>query len=139
MGRTSAKKMSKEIQTKVEAGYLEIGKAEELVMPLVPAVEPSEESLKNAEQAVKLAGDKMNEAQRLLDLRLKTATGLVKEELEKNEEKIKECNKKLEEVRSGWKDVQEKRTLKGLLPEVSEKMKSVTDAIEELEKTLGPF
>merc|ERR1712151_1370641 len=58
---------------------------------------------------------------------------------EKVEARIREGLKRLDGIKVSFKEVQERLTITNLLPEVSEKMQAVNNAVTALENILSPY
>lgn len=132
-----AKIISQEVLKKLTPAEVEIDKAADAVAPLRVG-SPTAEMTKHAEQAIGHAQDMLVTVQKILELRLRTATGVPKQELEKVELRSRAAQKRLDDLRNSFREVQERQKCSSLLPEVGEKMHAVHQAVNKAESVLSP-
>eukprot|EP00927_Polykrikos_kofoidii_P004101 TRINITY_DN11627_c4_g1_i1.p1 TRINITY_DN11627_c4_g1~~TRINITY_DN11627_c4_g1_i1.p1 ORF type:complete len:2037 (-),score=496.11 TRINITY_DN11627_c4_g1_i1:386-5647(-) len=136
--RITASTVSKELLTKISPLEIDLDRAEAAAHQLRLNTS-CPEALKATEQSLAEASVKLNEAQRLCELRMKAAMGLVKKELERLEERIRACAVRFNDLKTAPQMVQEAQSSEAIVRDASVKLQAAEEAVSKVETTLGQY
>lgn len=145
--RSQAKKLYEEISSKLAGAEIEVEKA---AMMSAPLGLDNAEAIKETEASLSAAQSALSQTSRLLDTKLKTfgkvtagaedeeKDGIV-EELKALQERGRQAQEKLDEVRKSVKETQIRVAADTLLKEVSEKVAKAEDELQRMAEAELPF
>eukprot|EP00929_Paragymnodinium_shiwhaense_P082833 TRINITY_DN4384_c0_g3_i1.p1 TRINITY_DN4384_c0_g3~~TRINITY_DN4384_c0_g3_i1.p1 ORF type:complete len:1904 (+),score=731.59 TRINITY_DN4384_c0_g3_i1:615-5714(+) len=135
--RQQAQVVVKEMMQKIMPAEVEVDNAKEVVSALKKD-EANEEAMTTADKAISAAQQKLNVATNFLNVKLKSAQGVVKKELEKLEERLRESSKRLVEIKAAPQTIMEQMQSDNVVKDASEKLHAAEIALMKVEKTLNP-
>lgn len=136
--RTAAQKVVQEVLEKLSPAEVDVDRAEEAT-EMLKTESTSKELMQQAQQAVAKAGDHINTVMRFIDTKKKTAVGLAKDDLMKMEDRARQSQQRLADLKSSQKEASERVGLEVLVKEAEEKLKTVSETVAKAADAEGPF
>mmetsp|Transcript_38101 Transcript_38101/g.89254 ORF Transcript_38101/g.89254 Transcript_38101/m.89254 type:complete len:2003 (+) Transcript_38101:126-6134(+) len=135
--RAAAQKLVLEVLEKLGPAEVDVDRAEEASALI--AGDATKESLQEAEKAVNTAVEHISAALRFIETKKKTASGGGRDELQKLEERARESQKRLQEMKAAHKERLEKSQREAMLSEATDKVQAVSAALTQAGEAESPF
>lgn len=133
--KLDARKVMGEVATKLGAVELEVEK----VLASFEKGMPSDQEVKDAEESISPVMSSLANAMRFVDQRIKTAQGVLKEDLLQMQERGKESKMKLDGLRAKLRDQQEQTQVLSALQRALELTAAAEEACQKMADAEGPF
>mmetsp|Transcript_93948 Transcript_93948/g.289726 ORF Transcript_93948/g.289726 Transcript_93948/m.289726 type:complete len:1988 (+) Transcript_93948:65-6028(+) len=137
--RVQAKKLYEELSGKLAGAEIEVEKAAMMTAPLGG---DSNEGIKETESALSAAQSALSQCTRLIDSKMRSTDktpGPLRDEIKALQERAKQAQEKLDEVRKTVKETQVRVAADTLLREVSEKVSAAEDELQRMAEAELPF
>eukprot|EP00928_Gymnodinium_smaydae_P087302 TRINITY_DN71581_c0_g1_i1.p1 TRINITY_DN71581_c0_g1~~TRINITY_DN71581_c0_g1_i1.p1 ORF type:complete len:2009 (+),score=514.05 TRINITY_DN71581_c0_g1_i1:70-6027(+) len=136
--RVRVKQMLSEVAVRLQAAEGEVDRVAAAAAPLAQA-EPSPEQMERIEKASTSAQMKLSATAKLVDIKLKNATGFLKDELQGLRGRITQAEAKLQKVMLASKDHKERLEAFELNAQAAEKVAGADAAVHKTDEAALPF
>jgi len=136
--RTAAQKLVAEVLDKLSPAEVDVDRAEEATV-LLAGEGLTKETMAQAEAAVTKASDHLATVTKFLEQKKKSAVGMAKDEVAKLEERTRNSQTRLQQLRNVHKEAAERVTCETLLQEAQEKLQTVATNVAKAADAEGPF
>jgi len=138
--RQATQRLLKEVLDQLEPAEVEVERAEELASEL-GGEGLTKEALQQAEEAHAKASEQISDALKLMEQRKKAAPSgpAADEEFKKLDERAKQGQEKLANLKGAHKNAHERVSCEALLEEAADKLRVVQEAIRKATDAEGPF
>lgn len=137
--RAQAKKLYEELSGKLAGAEIEVEKAAMMTAPLGG---DSNEGMKETETALSAAQSALSQCTRMIDAKMRRAEktpGPLRDEIKALQERGKQAQEKLDEVRKTLKETQVRIAADTLLRDVSEKVSNAEEELQKMAEAELPF
>mmetsp|Transcript_122013 Transcript_122013/g.304481 ORF Transcript_122013/g.304481 Transcript_122013/m.304481 type:complete len:1901 (-) Transcript_122013:56-5758(-) len=136
--RQTAQQIVAEVMEKLTPAEVECDKAEEATL-LLAGEGSTKEMMSQADAAVQKASTEVSAVLRLILMRKQSATGLVLSEIKGLEDRAKNADRRLVQLKASHKEAAERVSCEVLMREATEKMATVQDTVSKAANAEGPF